>query len=155
MKYLPSHNAYLTASVAHPDNRMAYSWAPHPWGPFYPVGTSDCTENAGSYASVHGCVPFWALMDYGENVISTNPPKTQIRLSGKTDHDSGNGEGSPGFWTVEAVAGRAPIAGAARRADYMGSARQMGMGHRFVSGNEAGAMVQSHAGGADIPPIGG
>jgi hypothetical protein len=144
MKYLPSHNAYLTASVAHPDNRLAYSWAPHPWGPFYPVGTSDCTEMNANYP--HGCVPFWALMDYGENVISTNPPKTQIRLSGKTDHDAGNGEGSPGFWTVEAVAGRVPIAGAARRADYMGSAHQMGMGHRFVSGNEAGAISRRGSG---------
>ena len=144
MKYLPSHNAYLMAGVIRPDDRLSYSWSPHPWGPFYLVGTSDCTEKSANYPT--GCVPFWALMDYAENVISTNPPKTQIRISGKTDNDSGNGEGSPGFWTIEAVTGRAPVAGAARRADYMGAAHQSGMGHRLVSGNEAGAISRRGSG---------
>jgi hypothetical protein len=85
-------------------------------------------------------------MDYGENIISTTPPLTQIRISAKTDHDSGNGEGSPGFWTLEAGSGRVPFTGAARRADYMGIIGQLGMGHRFVSGNESGAISRRGGG---------
>jgi hypothetical protein len=140
MKYLPSHQAYLLGSQIYPgDNgHLGFYWAPHPWGPFYPLTSSDCMERGAGYT--YGCVPFFALMDYGENVVSTTPPLTQIRISAKTDHDSGNGEGSPGFWTMEAAAGRVPFTGAARRADYMGTIGQMGMGHRFVSGNESDAI---------------
>src|ERR1035437_2417589 len=146
MKYLPSHKAYLTANVARTvtGSRLSFYWAPHPWGPFYPVTNSECSERDTNYP--YGCVPFFALMDYGENVISTSPPKTQIRISAKNDHDPGNGQGSPGFWTVEAASGRVPFAGAARRADYMGSSGQLGMGHRFVSANESGAVSRRGSG---------
>jgi len=147
MKYLPSHHSYLVASVSHPPgwvSRLAYQWAPHPWGPFYPVGASECYERDANYPT--GCVPFWALMDYGENLISVDPPKTQIRVSARGFHDSGNGEGSPSFWTVEAGTGRVPFAGVSRRADYMGISGQLGMGHRFVSGNEAGSISRRGTG---------
>jgi hypothetical protein len=145
MKYLPSHHSYLVASVSHPPgyvSRLAYQWAPHPWGPFYPAGASECIERDANYPT--GCTPFWALMDYGENTISTTPPLTQIRVSARS---FGNpSEGDPGFWTIEAASGRVPFAGAARRADYMGISGQLGMGHRFVSGNEAGAISRRGAG---------
>ena len=140
MKYLPSHNSYLTANVSRTPtgSRLSFYWAPHAWGPFYMVTNSDCKEQDATYPN--GCVPFFSLMDYGENVISSTPPKTQIRISSKNDHDSGNGAGSPGFWTVEAAGGRVPFAGAARRAEYLGVTGQLGMGHRFAAGNEAGAI---------------
>ena len=141
LKYLPTHQAYLLMSSISPlgdGAHLALSWAPHPWGPFYPFFSSDCTERGAGYT--YGCVPFWTLMGYGENMISTTPPLTQIRISAKGDHDSGNYEGSPAFWTVEAATGRVPFTGAARRADYMGTVGQMGMGHRFVSGNESDAI---------------
>jgi hypothetical protein len=146
MKYLPSHGSYLTAHVARNPSvsRLSFDWAPHPWGPFYPVTSGECAERDANYP--YGCVPFFALMDYGENVVSTTPPLTQIRISAKNDHDSGNGAGSPGFWTVEAAAGRVPFTGAARRADYMGISGQLGMGHRFVSGNEVGAISRRGSG---------
>jgi hypothetical protein len=140
MKYLASHNSYLTANISRTPtgNRLSFYWAPHAWGPFYPVTNSDCSERDSNYP--YGCVPFFSLMDYGENVISSTPPLTQIRISAKNDHDSGNNAGSPGFWTVEAGGGRVPFVGAARRAEYMGTTSQLGVGHRFVTGNEAGAI---------------
>ncbi len=148
MKYLPSHHAYLTASVLHfpaGRNRLAYHWAPHPWGPFYPVSSSNCDQNDNNYPlPLGGCVPMWTLMDYGENIISSNPPETQIRISARS-FGGPNNEGSPGFWTVEAASGKVPFTGAARRADYLNYV-QMGMGHRFVSGNEAGAISRRGTG---------
>src|SRR5262249_46116188 len=113
-------------------------WAPHVWGPFYPIFNSDCSERDSDYPT--GCVPFFGLMDYGENVVSTTPPLTQIRTFGKSDLDDGAGEGSVGFWTIEANSGRVPFAGMARRADYLGVTGQLGMGYRFTSGNQQGAI---------------
>jgi hypothetical protein len=136
MRYMPTHKAYLTANIQNTTvSRYTFYWAPHPWGPFYPVTSSDCYEQDANYP--HGCVPSFALMDYGENVISTTPPRTQVRIAAKSDETS---QGTVAFWTVEAAAGRVPFTGAARRADYMGVSGQLGMGHRFVSGNEANAI---------------
>jgi hypothetical protein len=136
MRYMPSHDSYLTSGVQVTTvAREAMFWAPHPWGPFYPVGTSECSESDANHP--YGCVASEVLMDYGENVISTSPPQTQVRISAKSDEGS---MGTVGFWTVETATGRVPVTGAARRADYMGISGQLGMGHRFVSGNEAGAI---------------
>jgi hypothetical protein len=143
MKYLPSHKSYLTANVARTvtGSRLSFYWAPHPWGPFYPVTNSECSERDANYPQ--GCVPFFSLMDYGENIVSVDPPTTQIRLASKSDDTS---EGLPSFWTVEAATGRVPFTGAARRADYMGISGQLGIGHRFVSGNEAGSISRRGSG---------
>jgi hypothetical protein len=138
LKYLPSHHSYLTASISRLGGRPSFYWSPHPWGPFYAVTSSECTSSDGN--SPQGCPGFFSLMDYGENIISTTPSLTQIRIAGKSGFDQGNGAGSPEFWTVEAGLGRLPFMGIARRAEYMGISGQNGMGHRFTNGVESGAI---------------
>ena len=136
LKYLPSHGSYmlsgLTRDVA--GTRFSYNWAPHPWGPYYPVWNSDCVETG------FACGPgFNVLMGYGENVISTSPPLAQIRISSDVGPGRHTPGGNPNFWTLEAAGGRVPFAGMSRRADYLNTG-QLGMGHRFVSGNMCGAI---------------
>jgi hypothetical protein len=141
LKYLPSHKAYVTAAISRLGGRLAFYWAPHPWGPYYPVTASECTE--GDVNNPHGCAAFFSLLDYGENIVSTTPPVTQIRSVGKSGYGIG---GSPVFWTVEAASGRVPFTGAARRADFMGISGQLNMGHRFTSGVESDAISRRGAG---------
>ena len=133
-----AHGSYVLSTSVPLKGKISYRWAPHPWGPWYIVGHSECSSSDGIT-----CNPsFQSLMGYGENIISTTPPKTQIRLSttvwqGTAGHSSA---GNPSWWTVEAASGRVPVTAVARRADFMGGSGQFGMGHRFASGNEAGAI---------------
>ena len=138
LTYLPSHGSYtlsgLTRDVA--GTRISYNWAPHPWGPYYPTWNSDCWEDQVAF----GCGPgFNVLMPYGGNVISSSPPLAQMRISSDIGPGRHTPGGNPLFWALEVAGGRVPFAGMARRADYL-NAGQLGMGHRFVSGNMSGAI---------------
>jgi hypothetical protein len=149
MQYLPSHQSYLlqctdgfpTSGVYSTPYRFLWMWAPHPWGPFYEITTSECNTFDAQHLGY--CDSFSFLMNYQENIISMNPPRTQIRTAVKGDFTS---EGHPSFWAIEAAGGRVPVTGMARRADFKGLVGQNGMGHRFVSDNMAGAISRQGKG---------
>uniref|UniRef100_Q02CC7 Uncharacterized protein n=1 Tax=Solibacter usitatus (strain Ellin6076) TaxID=234267 RepID=Q02CC7_SOLUE len=141
VKFSPAHGSYIMAceSIITPSYtiRMAYKWAPHPWGPWSYAGYSDCAMDA---SQINCSAPFQAIMGFGETVISRTPPEVQNRLSTYVGLGVHSGNGSFSFWTANFHAGRLPAAGMARRAEFLGTAGQLGMGHRFVSGNMAGAI---------------
>lgn len=134
IRYLPTFKSYLLSGQNWGccGNALAYDWAPHPWGPFYSAGIMPP-------AYVGGQPIFGWLMGYGDSSISTNPPRDRIRVASGTWWGVRLSGGAPAFWSLEAAPGRVPFTGMARRAEYSGVG-QSGMGHRFVSSNDAGAI---------------
>ncbi len=142
VKYSTAHKAYIMSceviySSGSTTARMGYKWAPHPWGPWYFAGYSDCITSADTVSCNPG---FQAIMGPGETIVSATPPEVQNRLSTYVALGVHSVNGSFSFWTANFHAGRLPVTAMARRAEFLGTAGQLGMGHRFVSGNMAGGI---------------
>ena len=135
LRYLPSHGSYLMTclqeSYIYAGGRSAAYWAPHPWGPYYPLYNSESTGMAASLQS------FLVGMPYQENIISTTPPSTQLRVSANVGPGHYTPGGNPVFGALDVISGKVTGAGISRWGDWLGEYGYIGMGHRLVSGNEA------------------
>jgi hypothetical protein len=144
LTYLPAFGSYLLSGITRDyqnippgGGRISWHWAPHPWGPFYPITQSSCVETGNGGATAYCDPGFNAALAFQAVTNSTAPPAMQLRYT--ADSFSYSSGGNPVFGEVDVATGRVPVNGMARRANYINTA-QLGMGHRFVSGGMAGAI---------------
>jgi hypothetical protein len=136
--YLASHKSYVMScntflGSGRSLGRVAYLWAPHVWGPWYPMFTTYDAED-----STYHYHDWLSIMTLGM-VSDSSIPKSQAHISGMTGqgvHDSG---GTPAFDAVEFGPGRVQPVGYARRA-FGQNYSQLGAGHRLSTSSARGAI---------------
>ena len=165
MTFMPAFHSYLLTGVTRDQSgsgasKMSWWWRPHPWGPWNLVGQSQCSENSSS--APYTCGPGFTIpLLFQATGTSSSPPAMGMRYS--TDmFVSGGGYSTSGnafFGEIDTVLGKPAIGGMARRGGFLqalnnaGTTSQLGMGHRFTSGQMAGAIPRGGISSAITPQL--